>query len=99
MSNEMRDWQADEIHELQDHLNHAWLKLEAQQEQLANLLAVIHCLGGHYQAEHGTVEAVEEAKATLFREMAELSEVRSEEAPRIKQDWQTAWERSKRGGV
>ena len=43
--------------------------------ELVNLLAVILRDGGHYQADW-TVKAVEEAKATVFRERAELAALR-----------------------
>jgi len=52
------------------------IQIDRLSTELANLLAVIHRDGGHYQAEHGTVKAVEEAKATVFRERAELAALR-----------------------
>jgi hypothetical protein len=34
---------------------------------LGELLAVIHRDGGHYQAEHGTPKAVEDAKKIIYK--------------------------------
>lgn len=42
-------------------------RAEKTESVLANLLAIIHRDGGHYQAEHGTEKAVEEAHQELSR--------------------------------
>lgn len=35
---------------------------------LSNLLAVIHHDGGHYEVEHGTLKAIEDARSVIFKE-------------------------------
>ena len=42
---------------------------------LGDLLAVIHCDGGHYQAEHGTAMAIEDAIAVVHSIRAQNSAV------------------------
>ena len=79
--NKVRELEA-ELAELRESRDNHVILHQAEQEwrvkaetELVNLLAVILRDGGHYQADW-TVKAVEEAKATVFRERAELAALR-----------------------
>ena len=48
------------------------------EQRLANLLAVIHQDGGHYQAHHGDAIAVLDAQAEVFRLRESTSELKTE---------------------
>lgn len=49
-------------------------ELERKGELLSNLLAVIHGDGGHYEAEHGTAKAVEDAITRVINTKSSLDE-------------------------
>ena len=48
------------------------------EQRLANLLAVIHQDGGHYQVQHGDAKAVLDAQAEVFRLRESTVELKSE---------------------
>jgi hypothetical protein len=52
--------------------------LEEAQRSLGNLLAIIHRDGGHYQAEHGTTKAVEDAHLIWAELMTAAEEAQRE---------------------
>lgn len=56
----------------------------AEADYMGNLLAIIHCDGGHYRVEYGTKKATDDAIEIVSRLKAELEELQAFKAAALK---------------
>ena len=60
------------VGQVQDTFMHNSLITHSEREERSDLLAVIHRDGGHYEAKHGLLKAIEEAERIIVNERITL---------------------------